>query len=75
MGEREQYAQGAFSWTDLNTTETGAATDFYRALFGWATHSEPIPGGGEYTMAAIDGRRVADSPPRRPASIPRGSPT
>ena len=59
MGEREQYAQGAFSWTDLNTTETGAATDFYRALFGWATHSEPIPGGGEYTMAAIDGRRVA----------------
>ena len=59
MGERERHAQGTFSWTDLNTGDTGAATDFYRGLFGWDTHSEPIPGGGEYTMAAIGGRSVA----------------
>jgi uncharacterized protein len=59
MGQRESYAPGVFSWTDLATTDVDAAKAFYSDLFGWSTEDNPLPGGGSYTMASIDGRSVA----------------
>ena len=58
MGQRESYAPGAFSWADLATTDADAAKAFYSDLFGWELDDLDLPGGGVYTMALIDGRRV-----------------
>ena len=59
MGQRESYEPGVFSWTDLATTDVDAAKRFYTDLFGWDLEDLEIPGGGIYTMAEVDGRRVA----------------
>jgi uncharacterized protein len=59
MGERTGYEHGTFSWTDLGTSDAGAAAAWYRELFGWATEDNPMPGGGVYTIASIDGKQVA----------------
>jgi predicted enzyme related to lactoylglutathione lyase len=59
MGQRESYEPGTFSWTDLATTDVDAAKAFYSDLFGWSTEDSPLPGGGSYTMASVDGRSVA----------------
>jgi predicted enzyme related to lactoylglutathione lyase len=59
MGKRQRYEPGVFSWTDLATTDVDAAKRFYTDLFGWAHEDSPLPGGGSYTMARVDGRAVA----------------
>jgi predicted enzyme related to lactoylglutathione lyase len=42
----EQYKQhGAFSWTELMTTDVEGAIDFYGKIFGWTT--EKFDGGGD----------------------------
>ena len=58
MGQRESYEPGVFSWADLATTDADAAKAFYSDLFGWELDDLELPGGGTYTMALIDGRRV-----------------
>lgn len=58
MGERSEYAPGAFSWADLTTTDTEGAKAFYTGLFGWDFEDTPIPGGGVYTMLSKGGRSV-----------------
>jgi uncharacterized protein len=58
MGQRESYEPGVFSWTDLATTDVDAAKPFYSDLFGWELDDLELPGGGTYTMALVDGRRV-----------------
>lgn len=41
----EQYKQhGAFSWSELQTTDVGAAKTFYSQLFGWTTEEMTMPG-------------------------------
>ncbi|HZN88494.1 MAG TPA: VOC family protein [Thermoleophilaceae bacterium] len=59
MGERSRHEHGTFSWTDLGTSDAGAAVPWYRDLFGWDTEDSPIPDGGVYTMASLGGRSVA----------------
>ena len=59
MAERRSHPPGAFSWTDLGTSDVGAAKRFYTGLFGWETEDMPIPGGGTYTMARLDGKDAA----------------
>jgi uncharacterized protein len=59
MGQRQSYDPGVFSWTDLATTDVDAAKRFYTDLFGWTHEDSPLPGGGSYTMARVDGRAVA----------------
>ena len=39
---------GAVCWSELGTTDTQKAKDFYATLFGWAT--EQFPGPAEYTI-------------------------
>lgn len=48
---------GAFGWTELMTTDTGAAKQFYSSLFGWETEAVSIEG-GEYTVVKVDGEAV-----------------
>ena len=68
MGERTSYAPGTFSWSELATSDPGAAKSFYTALFAWEYEDNPIPGGQVYSMATRDGKQVAalfgsDQPP------------
>ncbi|UQX00007.1 VOC family protein [Streptomyces sp. RerS4] len=44
---------GSLSWTELYTTDAGAAKEFYGGVFGWQFSDMPMPGGGEggaYTL-------------------------
>lgn len=36
---------GAFSWSELLTTDPQKAADFYAKLFGWKIEVMPMPGG------------------------------
>jgi predicted enzyme related to lactoylglutathione lyase len=59
VGERTEYAPGAFSWTDLSTTDQGAAKHFYTQLFGWDVDDRPVGDGAVYSMMVLDGHAVA----------------
>lgn len=59
MTVKTSYAQGTPSWVDLSSTDPVAAQAFYGGLFGWSFASNPIPDGGEYIMASLDGRVAA----------------
>lgn len=59
---------GAFCWSELITTDVAGATDFYRAVFGWATH-----GSGDYVEFQLDGRSFAGmmaKPAEMPPEVP-----
>jgi predicted enzyme related to lactoylglutathione lyase len=59
MGERTSYQPGTFSWSELVTTDAGAAKRFYTSLFGWEYDDMPIPDSPPYSMAKRDGQTVA----------------
>lgn len=59
MARFERHAPGQFSWVDLMTPDTEAATTFYEALFGWTHEASQDDGGGAYTMFRKDGLLVA----------------
>lgn len=54
----ESYAQGTPSWTDLMTTDQDAAKSFYSGVFGWTYQDNPVPDGGVYSMAQLEGQDV-----------------
>lgn len=74
MGERTKYAPGAFSWTDLTTTDQGAAKQFYGELFGWTAVDNPIGDDMVYSMMQIDGKDVAAISPQMQAQRDAGAP-
>jgi predicted enzyme related to lactoylglutathione lyase len=49
---------GAFSWSELTTTDPAAAAAFYGKLFGW-TVKAPDPNMGGYRVVAIGEQGVA----------------
>ena len=50
---------GRFCWSELATSDDGAATSFYSELFGWTTEKHSMGGGhGDYTMLRLEGRDV-----------------
>jgi uncharacterized protein len=59
MGERTSHPPGTFSWTDLGAADADTAKRFYGDLFGWSFEDMPIPDGGFYSMARLDGREAA----------------
>ena len=59
MGERTSYTAGTFCWADLMAADQDAAKRFYTGLFGWDYQDFPIPGGGNYSLALVDGKPVA----------------
>ncbi|WAC72685.1 VOC family protein [Roseateles sp. SL47] len=47
---------GAFSWSELMTTDPAKAAEFYGGLFGWKLDTMPLPGGGDgevYRVAKV----------------------
>jgi len=59
MGQRTSHAPGTISWSDLGTSDPGAAKSFYSSLFGWEQDDMPIPDGGTYTMLRKNGKDAA----------------
>jgi hypothetical protein len=45
---------GAFSWSELMTSDPEAALAFYTALFGWTTQTMDMPGGAYHVVKAGD---------------------
>jgi len=46
---------GALAWNEFYTRDLEATKAFYTALFGWEWGSMPIPQGGDYHLASVDG--------------------
>jgi uncharacterized protein len=56
---------GAFSWTELMTTDLPGAKAFYGALFGWDMQDRPMEG-MTYTVLSAGGEQVGgivEAPP------------
>jgi predicted enzyme related to lactoylglutathione lyase len=45
---------GAFSWSELMTTDARAATEFYGTLFGWKVEPMEMPGGTYHVLKVGD---------------------
>jgi predicted enzyme related to lactoylglutathione lyase len=74
MPKRTSYAQGTPSWVDLQTTNQEAAKAFYSGLFGWTYDDQPMPQGGEYSMAQIGQDNVAAISQQPPDMAAQGVP-
>ncbi len=70
MGERTSHPAGTFSWSDLQTDDLDRAKSFYGELLGWSYDDIPIGDGAVYSMAKVDGRRVAGLGPHQGEEIP-----
>jgi uncharacterized protein len=70
MGERTSYPPGTFSWSDLQTDDPDRAKSFYGELLGWSYDDIPIGDGSVYSMAKVQGHRVAGLGERQDESIP-----
>ena len=73
MPKRTEYAQGTPSWVDLQTTDQSGAKEFYASLLGWGFDDQPMPQGGVYSMAVVNGETVAAIAPMPPGA-PEGMP-
>jgi uncharacterized protein len=73
MPKLSQYAQGTPNWVDLQTTDPSAAKHFYASLLGWSFDDSPMPQGGVYSMAMVNGETVAAIAPMPPGA-PEGRP-
>src|ERR1700761_1295637 len=73
MPKLSQYAQGTPNWVDLQTTDQSAAKQFYASLLGWSYDDNPMPQGGVYSMATVNGETVAAIAPMPPGA-PEGRP-
>ena len=49
-GREDAPAPGGFCWTELLTTDTAAAAEFYREICGWSTHEIDLGEAGKYTI-------------------------
>jgi len=66
-------AHGTFIWNELLTRDVEAAKRFYTSLVGWSFRAHPMPNGGTYWIAEIDGKPVAGimgMPQEMPATAP-----
>lgn len=73
MPKRTEYAKGTPNWVDLQTTDQSAAKQFYASLLGWSYDDNPMPQGGVYSMATVNGETVAAIAPMPPGA-PEGRP-
>ena len=63
---------GAFSWTELMTTDVSEAKSFYGQLLGWQFKDMDM-GNMTYTVVGAGGRDVGGIMPM-PADMPKGMP-
>jgi predicted enzyme related to lactoylglutathione lyase len=59
MPTYDTHKPGTFCWIELMTTDSDSAKKFYGELLGWKFDDNPIPGGGSYTMAKLNGKDAA----------------
>src|SRR6476646_7321364 len=69
MPKKTEYEQGTPSWVDLQTTDQDAGKKFYAALLGWSYDDRPMPQGGTYSMALVNGETVAAIAPMARAHL------
>ncbi len=60
---------GAFSWSELSTTDPASAATFYSQLFGWTTQSMDM-GGDTYRVVKVGDTSVAGIMGMPPGSAP-----
>jgi len=53
------HLPGTFCWSELGSSDAGAACRFYTALFGWTVESVPMGPGGLYHVFSLRGLDVA----------------
>ncbi len=73
IGAKILNEPGALCWTELTTSNTGAAEKFYTGLFGWtAKHSAPgaVMEYTEFSVGGTPGIGMMAKPPQMPAHIP-----
>ena len=66
-------AHGTFIWNELLTRDVDAAKQFYAGLVGWTFSAHPMPNGGTYWVAELDGKPVAGimgMPQEMPTTVP-----
>jgi uncharacterized protein len=51
-------AHGQFHWNELMTRNAEQAKKFYADTLGWSFNGVPMPGGGTYWLAMIEGAPV-----------------
>ena len=72
--KEESMKHGAFGWTELMTTDPGAAKEFYTRLFGWETEEFPMEEAGKsYTVLKVDSVPVGGIMPMPPECKAMGS--
>lgn len=77
MPEATWYSQGAFSWSELATTDVDAAKSFYSQVLGLDTKETPLPeeaGGGTYVQFQRKGKNVAGLTPQQEQERTQGIP-
>ena len=74
MGKRTSYEAGTFSWTELATTDVADAKRFYGGLLGWEFEDVPVPESEPYSLARVEGDRVAGLTPQQPQQRDAGIP-
>jgi predicted enzyme related to lactoylglutathione lyase len=52
-------SHGQFHWNELMTRDVARAKKFYADTLGWTYDSMPMPGGGAYVLANVDGEPAA----------------
>lgn len=64
---------GTFAWAELNARGFDRDVPFYKAVFGWDTRVNPMPGGTSYTEFLLGGESIAggqEMGPMQPAEVP-----
>jgi len=54
-----KVSHGTFCWNELMTRDVERAKRFYKNTIGWSFDSMPMPDGGTYWLAMVDGKPVA----------------
>ena len=66
MTMRTGFTEGEVCWTDLQTSDVGAAKAFYAAIFGWRYENLPTPDGRSYAQAFLGEDLVTVIAPQNP---------
>jgi hypothetical protein len=74
MTNIDQHPAGSFCWIELHTTDQDAAKSFYKSLFGWEAHDNPMGPAGYYTEFKLQGREAAAGCSLRPDERSQGIP-
>jgi predicted enzyme related to lactoylglutathione lyase len=76
MPEITTHREGAFSYSDLQTTDLDAATSFYTSLFGWEVDDQPMgeDPGDIYRMFTKEGKVVCAASKQRTEQTAAGIP-